>query len=92
MPSDVADNSAASLTLDYAFDDWAVGVFSPCMNGRHVVTLVTGTLAQGLGKSASEVEMFLNRSQNYRNIWDPKSQYFCARKTTGVRGCSVSDV
>ena len=41
-------------------------------------------LGAGLGVDPAEVEMFFNRSQNFRNVWNEEHQYFCARDTAGV--------
>ena len=43
----------------------------------------TGMIGQGMGISGSEV--FVQRGQNYRNSWDPTTQYFCPRNSNGVR-------
>ena len=42
----------------------------------------TGMIGQSMGISGSEV--FVQRAQNYRNIWDHTTQYFCPRNTNGV--------
>ncbi len=41
-----------------------------------------GTLGHALQMADSQV--FLNRSLNYANTWDPSTQYFCGKTTAGV--------
>ncbi|MGH7941710.1 MAG: GH92 family glycosyl hydrolase [Limisphaerales bacterium] len=42
-----------------------------------------GQMAKALGKSA-DAQFFLKRSQNYRNVWDPATQFFRSRKPDGT--------
>lgn len=60
-----AENSA-SLTLEYAYDDWALS-----------------TVAAYLGQTADQA-LFFNRSKNYRNVFDPKNLFMCARSLNGT--------
>lgn len=40
-------------------------------------------MAKALGRT-SDAEMFAKRSQNYRNVWDPKTQFFRSPKPDGT--------
>ncbi len=42
-----------------------------------------GQMAKMLGKT-NDAEFFLKRSQSYRNIWDPKTQFFRSPKPDGT--------
>ena len=42
-----------------------------------------GQMAKALGKS-DDAQFFLKRSQNYRNVWDPATQFFRSRKPDGT--------
>lgn len=60
---------APSLTLAYAFDDWA-----------------TSQIAALTGHKTEEAQL-LNRSKNYRNIWESTEMFFCAKDTAGTIKC-----
>ncbi len=55
----------ASMTLEYAYQDWCVG-----------------QLAKALGKT-SDVEMFSKRAENYKNLWNPQTQFMHPRNIDG---------
>jgi predicted alpha-1,2-mannosidase len=57
---------AASRTLDYAYEDWAVA-----------------QVAAAVGKP-SDAEFFLNRSKNYRNLYNPSTGFMQARNADGA--------
>lgn len=42
-----------------------------------------GQMAKALGKS-NDASFFLNRSQNYRNVWDPATRFFRSPKPDGT--------
>jgi predicted alpha-1,2-mannosidase len=42
-----------------------------------------GQMARGLGKS-EDAQLFLKRSQNYRHVWDPATQFFRSPKPDGT--------
>ena len=44
--------------------------------------------AKHLGKP-SDMELFLSRSKNYRNLWDSRRNLMCARNTGGDFECPV---
>mmetsp|Transcript_3980 Transcript_3980/g.13955 ORF Transcript_3980/g.13955 Transcript_3980/m.13955 type:complete len:337 (+) Transcript_3980:3-1013(+) len=48
---------------------------------------VAGRMAQAVGAPAAEAEFFLNRSQSYRNVFDPSTGFFCPREETGAFHC-----
>jgi putative alpha-1,2-mannosidase len=45
-----------------------------------------GNLAGALGFEADK-EMFLNRSKNYKNVWNNDVQFFCPKTTDGAWNC-----
>lgn len=57
---------SVSLTLEYAYNDWAIAQLASLLN------------------RTDDVAKFTKRAQNYRNVWDSKSEYFCPRKYNGV--------
>jgi predicted alpha-1,2-mannosidase len=46
------------------------------------------SLAQALGYE-QEARIFANRSQFYKNVWDPKKQFFCPRSKNGTFDCPL---
>jgi putative alpha-1,2-mannosidase len=36
--------------------------------------------------------LFLNRSRNYRNVWDPRERFFCPRTTAGEFKCPLDKI
>jgi predicted alpha-1,2-mannosidase len=64
-PPYAGGKAGAATTLEYSWDDHALGVF-----------------AQKLGKT-QDAEMFLHRSQNYRNVFDPSVGFIRGRTANG---------
>ena len=56
-------------SVEYAYDDWAVG-----------------NIAGALGFEVDQ-KMFLNRSKNYKNVWNSDEQFFCPKSTDGTWNC-----
>jgi putative alpha-1,2-mannosidase len=63
-------SEAGSRTLEYAYDDYTVGV---------------AAMKLGLSKTSEEnpASFYFQRSQNYRNLWNPTTQFMCARNIDG---------
>lgn len=59
------NQSAASITLEYAYDDWNIY-----------------QLAEKMGE-VSIAEIYKKRALNYRNLFHPKLEYVCPRKSDG---------
>lgn len=57
--------SGASLTLEHAYDDWAIGHFADTIGNDSVA------------------EEYRKRGQNYRNVWDPETEFFRAKMSDG---------
>jgi predicted alpha-1,2-mannosidase len=68
-----ASSKSAPETLEYAYDDWALGNFA--------------SKVMGLPEDA---KLFFNRSENYRNVWAPDQQFFCARSSNGTFDCPIT--
>eukprot|EP01112_Ceratiomyxa_fruticulosa_P018977 TRINITY_DN6143_c1_g1_i1.p1 TRINITY_DN6143_c1_g1~~TRINITY_DN6143_c1_g1_i1.p1 ORF type:complete len:764 (-),score=125.90 TRINITY_DN6143_c1_g1_i1:103-2394(-) len=47
-----------------------------------------GNLAQALGY-LNDSALFLNRSKNYRNVWNEQEQFFCPRDSNGKWECPL---
>ena len=52
------------------------------------VNRVVGVLATMLDFT-TDAAYFLNRSENYHNIWDPQRKLFCPRSISGKLDCPV---
>jgi predicted alpha-1,2-mannosidase len=64
IPAD-KNGTAASTTLEYAFDDWSIAQAAKKLNRQDVYAT------------------FLQRSQNYRNVFDPSVGFMRARLSDG---------
>jgi len=50
-----------------------------------------GKFAEALGKH-DEAKVFLQRSKNYKNVWDPSEKFFCPRSRGGAFDCPLVKV
>lgn len=75
-PDDLVNN-AASVTLEYAYDDYTLACFAKA------ITNSTG-VSDGLKNLATEAaSKFLNRSGNFHNVFDKSIRFARSRKSDG---------
>ncbi len=77
VPDDKVNNSA-SVTLEYAYDDYTIARFAKAIENSNDSSSLINMFA------LNELPSFLKRSQNYRNIFDPSSRFIRAKKTNGI--------
>ncbi len=65
LPGAGYHKDGASMTLEYAYQDWCLA-----------------QIARTLGKTG-DVRLFLDRSQNYRKLWNPESGWMRPRELDG---------
>lgn len=72
---------SASMTLEYAYDDWAIAQFMMQLEATH------GSLPSQyphlFNDQADPIQSFLRRSQNFRNIFDDETGFFRPRYRSG---------
>jgi predicted alpha-1,2-mannosidase len=76
VPDDRLGNSA-SITLEYAYDDFAISRFARAVIGAKEVSDEVKQFAE------DKALQFSARSLNYRNLFDPSTGFIRARKTDG---------
>ncbi len=69
--------SAASVTLEYAYDDFAIGKLAESISGDSTL----GPLLQML--AGAETAKYLNRSENYKNVFDRNSGFMRPKYADG---------
>ena len=70
--------SSASITLEYAYDDYTIAQFARAIiNG-------TGPTDQEKQFAEDQVQHFTDRSRNYRNLFDPSTGFIRAKKADGT--------
>jgi len=76
VPDDKSGNSA-SITLEYAYDDYTIAAFAKALENSEEVS--------GIDKmSALEyIPLFIKRGENFRNIFDPSTGFMRAKKSDG---------
>ena len=77
VPDEKSPNSA-SVTLEYAYDDYTVAQFARA--------IINSTDASDQVKQVAEdkLPLFRERSMNYRNIFDPSTGFIRAKKADGT--------
>jgi predicted alpha-1,2-mannosidase len=77
VPDDKLDNSA-SVTLEYAYDDYTIAQFARAM--------INAKDPSDQDKQFAEDQLlrFSERSLNYRNLFDPSTGFIRARKSDGT--------
>jgi len=77
VPYDKVTNSA-SVTLEYAYDDFTLAQFAKAIGSSNDSNSLVNMFA------LNELPIFLKRSQNYRNIFDPSVGFMRAKKADGA--------
>ncbi len=77
LPDDKLGNSA-SVTLEYAFDDYTIAAFSRAMINASEPSDAEKQFAE------DQVQHFADRSLNYRNLFDPSTGFIRAKKSDGA--------
>ena len=77
VPDDKSGNSA-SLTLEYAYDDYTIARFARAMIGAKDRSDQEKQFAE------DQLQKFTDRSLNYRNLFDPSTGFIRAKKTGGT--------
>jgi predicted alpha-1,2-mannosidase len=76
VPDDKLGNSA-SVTLEYAYDDYTIAAFSRAMINASEPSDAEKQFAE------DQLQHFAERSLNYRNLFDPSTGFIRAKKTDG---------
>jgi len=76
VPEDRVPNSA-SITLEYAYNDFALAQLADAVSERALLTDMVKLYARGKG------ELFLKRSENFRNVFDTTIGFVRPRTSDG---------
>ncbi|MEI7661026.1 MAG: GH92 family glycosyl hydrolase [Bacteroidota bacterium] len=74
---DEKNGNSASITLEYSYDDYTIAQFAQA--------IINSPDASDLVKKNAEDQLpgFMERSMNYRNLFDPSTGFIRAKKTDG---------
>lgn len=74
VPDDKGNN-AASVTLEYAYDDYTIATFAKAI-------LANKTIDPELGQMAEEaLPVYLKRSKNYRSVFDENTRFIRSKRS-----------
>ena len=77
VPDDKLGNSA-SITLEYAYDDYTIAQFARALINAKEPTDQEKQVAE------NQLQKFTERSLNYRNLFDPSTGFIRAKKSDGT--------
>jgi predicted alpha-1,2-mannosidase len=77
VPDDKSGNSA-SITLEYSYDDFTIGQFA------RAVIMAKEPSDQEKQFAEDQLQIFTERSLNYRRLFDPSTGFIRAKKTDGA--------